>query len=114
MRYFVLFLALLFLFGCAKQEKFLSDGASSLEKISDLAVQNEEIIGDSEYYAELVNNGNVEKNCSIALEINANGEISRINKDIGIIKPNSMANFSIEFGFMPEGSTSFKIIPTCK
>lgn len=123
MRYLMaLVFVLIFLASCAKIEEVEPVTEVEKEELKEeiysvdplIIVQNEELTDDL-YSCELLNTGNIDKECLAVLEITSEGQlINEIEKYVGIIKPNQVIPVEIEFGSMPGGETLFEVIPRCK
>lgn len=80
-----------------------------------VSISEKTIKADSIYAFTLKNNELVKKNCSADLEIVNDGKlIDKKTKIIGIIDANETISVEIPFDSMPEGATSFSLVPNCK
>ena len=78
-----------------------------------VSVQNEELIDDSVYSFDLLNSGDIDKECWAVLEItDGSSVIDRVRKYVGIIEPGKKMNEAIEFT-IPMGTVMLAIIPEC-
>ena len=109
MRYITLLLVMLILVGCSSKE------VAETKEQNAILIQNEKLIGESLYSFELLNTGDIDKECWATLEVSAKGNIiNRITKYGGVVKSGEYVTLEIKIDNLPDGLTHLNVIPNCE